>query len=56
MSSSSLSIAQLRAERALLDLERRIAGREPSRAERRLLSHYQRRIRALHDDTTGDLP
>jgi hypothetical protein len=45
-------LARLRVERALLSLQRRTAGREPTRAERRLLAHYERQIRAF-DNTTG---
>ncbi|MFZ1412136.1 MAG: hypothetical protein WAS07_11805 [Micropruina sp.] len=50
MSSSSQFLAQMRIKRALLSLQRRTAGRVPTRAERRLHEHYERQLRALDND------
>jgi len=40
----------MRIERALLSLQRRTAGRTPTRGERRLSEHYQRQLRALDNE------
>jgi hypothetical protein len=52
MPSTSTFLARMRLDRALLSLDRRTAGREPSRAERRLREHYLRQLRDL-DTTEG---
>lgn len=51
MPSTSRFLAQMSLERALLSLQRRTAGRVPTRAERRLQAHYEQKLRAL--DTEG---
>lgn len=48
-------LARLCLERALLSLDRRTAGRTPTRAERRLRDHYERQLGALHD-SNGTIP
>lgn len=42
--STDTFLARMALERALLALERRTAGRTPTRAERRLEAHYQRQL------------
>lgn len=49
------SIAQMRVERALWSLQRRTAGRTPTRDERRLEAHYLAQLRD-HDNPEGDTP
>lgn len=43
-------LERFRLERALMALDRRTAGREPTRDERRLRDHYTRQLRALDPD------
>lgn len=43
-------VARMRIERALLSLQRRTAGRTPTRDERRLSEHYTRQLRALDNE------
>lgn len=54
--SNSRFLARMRLERALLSLQRRTAGRVPTRAERRLHAHYTRQLRALTDDPGATAP
>lgn len=49
MPNTSQFLAQVRLEQALLNLQRRIAGRVPTRAELRLQAHYERQLQALLD-------
>lgn len=49
-----MDLAQMRIERALMSLDRRTAGRTPTRSEKRLREHYARQLRDL--DTEGTRP